>query len=415
MGKSSVDVWLWLLLVMKPFNRKTNFILYNCGYDAVTAARQIRDGGLQFLDESEKRRAEEVRSGAVEELKKTCEEHDIQIVTLDDDDYPRLLKHIENPPIVLFVQGDLKGLNERLCMAAVGTRKVSDYSKKCARSVCGTLAKVGTVIVSGLAVGADSAAHEACLEAGGKTVGVLACGNLVDYPKESRQLKRDIIANGGAVISELLPNTSTARWYFHVRNRIISGLCHGTFVIQAPESSGSLISANFAIEQGREVFCIPPCDVFDKNYSGVIPLIREGAIPVFDYTDIIDAFPLSGSIDIERSPGSSVPKAPGKPKTKKSQKTQPESVESKPAKKSSKKVSETDEKPETDPQRLTSLSPCEAELLKLLFEAPMDEDILVDKTGMEFADISEALTNLEIEGFIVRGMDGLFKPVLESE
>ena len=395
---------------MRPYNRKTNFILYNCGYNAVTAAKQIRDGDLQFLDESEKRRAEEVRSGAVNELKQLCADNDINIITFDDEDYPKLLRHIENPPIVLFVQGDIKGLNDRLCVAAVGTRKVSEYSKKCAKSICGALARVGTVIVSGLAIGADSAAHEACLAANGKTVGVLACGNLVNYPAQSKQLKLDIIASGGAVISELLPNTKVPQGYFHSRNRIISGLSHGTLVIQAPESSGSLISANFAVEQGREVFCVPPCDIFDKNYSGVIPLIRDGAVPVFDYTDIIDVFPLDSIAefdDIEYYPQLSTPKMPGIPKNKKPPNSAAES-----------KASEKDEKPkdhEISPERLTSLSPCEAEIIKLLFKNPMNEDTLIDKTGREFSEVSEALADLEIGGFITRNMDGLFKPVLESE
>lgn len=425
MEKSSVDVWLWLLLVMKPYNRKTNFILYNCGYNAVTAARQIRDGDLKFLDESEKRRAEEVRSGTVNELKQLCADNNIQIITFDDEDYPKLLRHIENPPVVLFVQGDITGLNDRLCVSAVGTRGVSEYSKKCARSLCGALAKVGTVIVSGLAVGADSEAHKACLAANGKTLGVLACGNLVNYPTASKQLKQDIIASGGALISELLPNTKVPQGYFHSRNRIISGLSHGTLVIQAPESSGSLISANFAVEQGREVFCVPPCDIFDKDYSGVVPLIRDGAVPVFDYTDIIDAFPMLESVTefsgVEYPHKSGTPKAPRIPKAPKT----PNPAESKPVKKaasdtSKKKVSEKDKTvektkaPEISPERLTALSPCEAEIIKLLFAHPMDEDSLIDKTGRDFAEVSEALANLEIEGFITRNMDGTFKPITEN-
>lgn len=415
MEKSSVDVWLWLLLVMKPYNRKTNFILYNCGYDPVTAARQIRDGNLKFLDESEKRRAAEVRSGAVNELKQLCADHNIGIVTLGDDEYPELLRHIENPPIVLFVSGDITGLNGRLCISAVGTRGVSEYGKKCAHAVCGALASVGTVIVSGLAIGADSAAHEACLAANGKTVGVLACGSLVNYPAASAQLKHDIIANGGALISELLPNTKVPSGYFHARNRIISGISHGTLVIEAPESSGSLISAHHALEQGREVFCIPPCDIFEKRFAGVVPLIRDGAVPVFGYTDIIDAFPLLEQNAPEQYAQKSSP--PKEPRTANpnSEKTAKKTA-AKPAKEaSSAKVKEPAAKPELNAERLTALSPCEAEIVKLLFNRPADEDHIIDKTGRDFAEVSEALTNLEISGLITRGMDGMFKPVLERE
>lgn len=418
----NLDVWLWLLLVMKPYNRKTNFILHNCGYDAVTAARQIRDGNLKFLDDSEKRRAAEVRNGAVNELKQLCADNNITIVPFDDDDYPELLRHIENPPIVLFVSGDLKGINERLCISAVGTRNVSEYGIRCADFVCAPLAKVGTIIVSGLAVGGDTAAHEACLNAGGKTVGVLACGNLVNYPAASAQLKRDIIAGGGALISELLPNTKLPQGYFHSRNRIISGLSHGTLVLEAPEGSGSLITANRALEQGREVFCIPPGDISDKRYSGVVPFIRDGATPVFGYGDIIDAFPL-----LERSTklppefnGAYIKnaKAPGAPKKSKSERENAESdideIENAEQSKGAAVNEQAEAKPELNAERLTEMSECEAEIIKLLFKRPADEDYIIDKTGRDFSEVSETLMALEIAGLITRNMDGMYKPLLEN-
>lgn len=421
MEKSSVDVWLWLLLVMKPYNHKTNFILHNCGYDPVMAAQQIRDGDLKFLDDSEKRRASEVRNGAVNELKQLCADNDIKIVPFDDDNYPELLRHIENPPIVLFVSGSLEGVNDRLCISAVGTRGISEYGKKCADVVCAPLAKIGVVIVSGLAVGGDTAAHKACLAVGGKTVGVLACGSLVNYPSESAQLKRDIVASGGAVISELLPNTKVPSGYFHSRNRLISGMSHGTLVLEAGESSGTLITANRAVEQGREVFCIPPGDITDVKYSGVVPLIRDGAVPVFGYSDIINAFPLlerSARIDPELSGkliGSE--KAPSAPRVKK----EPVKKEDARAGADAAPVS-SEAKPSESPanpgkpnsERLTELSPCEAEIIKLLFKRPADEDYIIDKTGRDFAEVSEALADLEIAGLITRNMDGTFKPITEN-
>lgn len=421
MEKSSVDVWLWLLLVMHPGNRKTNFILHNCGYDAVTAARQIRDGNLMFLDDSEKRRAAEVRSGTVNELKKLCADNDINIITFDDADYPELLRHIENPPVVLFVSGDIKGLNDKLCISAVGTRGVSDYGKKCAAYVCGSLAKVGTVIISGLAVGADSEAHKAALDVKGKTVGVLACGNLVNYPTASAELKRDIIASGGALISELLPNAKVPAGYFHLRNRIISGIAHGTLVLEAAEGSGSLITAHHALEQGREVFCIPPGDILDRKYAGVVPLIREGAIPVFGYSDILDRFPLLERTTELSEKYAGEAKPPREPRVMK--KTSDDS-DKKPDKKSDKKSAKkadksaggkASQKRELNAERLTELSPLEAEIVKLLFKRPSDEDYIIDKTGKDFAEVSEALTALEIAGLITRNMDGTFKPVLERE
>lgn len=425
MKKSSVDVWLWLLLVMQPHNRKTNFILHNCGYDAVTAARQIRDGNLRFLDDSEKRRAAEVRNGAVSELKRTCAANGIKIVPFDDEEYPELLRHIENPPIVLFVSGDLKGLNERLCITAVGPREISEYGKKCAEYICAPLAKLGAVIVSGLAVGGDTAAHKACLSVKGKTVGVLACGSLVNYPAASAELKREIIANGGALISELLPNTKVPQGYFYLRNRIVSGLSHGTLVLEASEKSGTLITANLALEQGREVFVVPPCDITNKRFLGVAPLMRDGATPVFGSHDIIDAFSMlefSSELPPEFNESFAVdPKAPTEPKARNTAKTEtrndngddtevPESL----PEASQAAEEQAEPKTEHNTERLTELSPREAEIVKLLFGGSFNEDQIIEKTGMDFSEVTDALTSLEIAGLITRCMDGTYKPTLED-
>lgn len=421
MKKSSVDVWLWLLLVMQPHNRKTNFILHNCGYDAVTAARQIRDGNLRFLDDSEKRRAAEVRNGAVSELKRTCAANGIKIVPFDDEEYPELLRHIENPPIVLFVSGDLKGLNERLCITAVGPREISEYGKKCAEYICAPLAKLGAVIVSGLAVGGDTAAHRACLSVKGKTVGVLACGSLVNYPAASAELKREIIAGGGALISELLPNTKVPQGYFYLRNRIVSGLSHGTLVLEASEKSGTLITANLALEQGREVFVVPPCDITNKRFLGVAPLLRDGATPVFASRDIIDAFSMlefASELPPEFNEGYAAnSKAPAEPKARKSGKSEnvDDADDTEVSESSSEKIEEQAEtNPEFNAERLTELSPCEAEIVKLLFGGFTDEDQIIEKTGMDFSEVSGALTSLEIAGLITRCMDGTYKPTLDD-
>lgn len=422
MEKSSVEVWLWLLLVMQPHNRRLNFILRSFGYDAVRAASYIRDGRLNFLNDKEKRRAEEVRMGEVRKVIRTCEDNDVSIVCYDSDEYPELLRHIEDPPIVLFVAGTLKGLNDRLCVSAVGTRKASEYGIAVTKEICGSLAERGAAIISGLAVGLDSAAHRACLDAGGMTVGVCACGILVNYPTASAQLKRDIVEGGGAVISELLPNARNFAGYFHSRNRIISGLSHGTIVLEAGEKSGSLITAACAAEQGREIFCIPPYDILSNECSGVIPLLREGAAAVYSYTDVLNAFPLlqtnggfaaltkkimesEGSVKSSDSTSNTAPKAENEPK-------KPVKPEKKPKKAAKKTDAGSDSEKDLGAQRLAGLSPLESEIIKLLFERPEDEDGIICKTEKDFAEVSEALTTLEIMGFIVRNMDGMFEPRL---
>lgn len=430
MEKCSVDVWLWLLLVMQPHNRRTNFILHNCGYDAIKAANQIRDGNLLFLSENEKRRAKEVRMGEVRKLLKQCADNDVRVIAFDDEEYPELLRHIEDPPIVLFVAGDLKALNERLCISAVGTRKASEYGIKATKGVCGALAERGTAIISGLAVGLDSAAHQACLDVGGKTVGVLGCGILVNYPADSAKLKREIVDNGGAVISELLPNARSSRGYFHIRNRIISGMSHGTIVLEAGEKSGALLTAAHALEQGREIFCIPPHDIFSRDCAGVIPLLRDGAVSVYGYDDVFNTFSLvdtgenigSGLLEKIAKNAKSVKAPPIPKKTAGASDGSSENVGKKSADKTAKTPADSPDDMR-DPakggtpnfERLSQLSPIEAEVIKLLFERPVDEDQIIGKTGRSFAEISETLTTLEIMGLIARNMDGTFEPVLESE
>ena len=401
MSKSSVEVWLWLLLVMKPYNKKTNFILSGCNYDAAKACEQIRDGKLLFLTDSEKRRADEVRMGDIRKVQKLCAENSVRIITLDDEEYPERLRNIENPPIVLFCAGSLEGLNERLTIAAVGARSVSDYTIYATEGIIAPLAKSGTVIVSGLALGSDAAAHSACLKAGGKTVGVLGCGILVNYPSENAELKREIVNGGGAVISELLPTAKSSGGYFPIRNRIISGLSHGTLVLQAGVKSGSLLTANHALEQGREIFCIPPHDIFAPMYSGAAGLLRSGALPVFAYTDIMDAFTLTSSDNAVTAGAIVEPRQP-----------EPSAVPKKSTKKAPEKAAENPEppalKPDLNEDALTSLDPREAELLKLLFGRPADADYLMEKLEFEYDETSELLTSLEICGYISKNRDGLY-------
>ena len=283
------EIWLWLLLVMLPHNIKTMQLVERYG-DVRSAAMAVRNGSCGQLDEDEKRRAEAIRSRDVSAIIARCEANGIRIVTIEDEEYPARLKTIFNPPILLFVQGELSGLDEQPVLAVVGTRKASDYGMRTTKRICTELVKNGMVIVSGLATGLDTVAHRCALSNSGRTIGVLACGNLVDYPAASRDLKRSIIRSAGAVISELPPDTGVTKEYFRYRNRIISGLAQGTFIAEAPDPSGCRYTAEHAIEQGRELFCLPPHDVFDRRYAGVISFLRDGAIPVFSHTEILDAY-----------------------------------------------------------------------------------------------------------------------------
>ncbi len=405
MAKSPVEVWLWLLLVMQPHNPKTIEVLNQCGGDATVAARKIRDGVFPFINEKEKKRAEQVRMSTIRPILEQCRKHDIRIVTLDDDDYPKRLREVKNPPILLFVCGNIRILNERICLAAVGTRNVSEYGETAAAGICTPLAKVGINIVSGLAVGADTAAHRAALDAGGLTVGVLACGMFVNYPIQSADLKREIILKGGALISELLPTTRAASYYFYQRNRIISGLCSGTLVIEAGGKSGSLLTAAHAVEHGRDVFCIPPHDILSKHFEGAATLLREGAIPVFGYSDILDRL-LEDDPDNARIKEMSAEIVRSQSEKKKASETGAHNTKTKAPEKTKTVLAD---------DLISSLDPNEAAVLKLLAEYPSQTDELMEHSDLDFSALSEAITNLEILGYIERGMDGVYSVVCNND
>ena len=199
--------------------------------------------------------------------------------------YPEKLKCIANPPKELFCIGDLKLMNMK-SIAIIGSRNYSNYGKKASKDFSYNLAQNNICIISGLARGIDSFAHEACLMANGKTIAVLGSGLDIIYPKENIELFNTIILNGGLVISEYPLGTKPQKQHFPARNRIISGLSDGVLVIEAKEKSGTNITVDFALEQGKDVFVVPG-NIYSKTSTGTNFLIKEGAIPVTNYKDIV--------------------------------------------------------------------------------------------------------------------------------
>lgn len=222
----------------------------------------------------------------VEEMLARCEKLRLSILWYGDEAYPPQLLSIVNPPVLLFYQGDSSLLQEHLLLTIVGTRNPSPYSLQVEKTICHDLVQMGFVPVTGYAVGIDITANRCALEADKPSIALMGCGLDVAYPQPHANLKYEI-ARRGLILSEFLPGTSPAPSNFPLRNRVLSGLSMGTFVIQAPARSGALITAENAMEQGRDVFCIPPADIFDKRYMGVIKYLRDGAIPVFDSRDIV--------------------------------------------------------------------------------------------------------------------------------
>lgn len=222
----------------------------------------------------------------------------IQVLTLEDKDYPNKLRQISDPPICLYVLGNKKILNNvetphqgisNNILAIVGTRKPTSYGLQIAQQFAGELVQYGFVIVSGMALGIDSAAHWSAIKNGGKTIAVLGCGVDIIYPPSNKTLYQKIIESGGAIISEFPPGHTVLKGLFIARNRIISGLSDGVLVIEGTKDSGSLITARYAAEQGREVFA-PPSPITSPLSEAPNILLKQGAKLVTAVSDILEEY-----------------------------------------------------------------------------------------------------------------------------
>jgi len=255
---SKIKYWMWLacLTNLRPrakidalehFGNNVEELFFAGGKE-LSAISGIRPGDLRHLENKSMAQAMHALD--------ICEQNDIQIIAWGDSAYPRRLSHIYDPPAVLFVKGRMPMIDEECAIAIAGTRKCTPYGDKMARKLGGDLTNGGALVVSGLAEGIDSSAAYGALSAGGKCVGVLGCAIDEVYPRFNKSLFKDVAANG-ALISEYPPGTEYNRNRFPQRNRILSGLSVGVVIVEAPERSGSLITADYATEQGRDVFAVP--------------------------------------------------------------------------------------------------------------------------------------------------------------
>lgn len=279
---------LWLVMVFGVGSPRIWKALHRYGspQKAVEVLQKPESDAALHLPEHTLRRIRQTGEAQVEEMLARCEKLRLSILWYGDEAYPPQLLSIVNPPVLLFYQGDSSLLQEHLLLTIVGTRNPSPYSLQVEKTICHDLVQMGFVPVTGYAVGIDITANRCALEADKPSIALMGCGLDVAYPQPHANLKYEI-ARRGLILSEFLPGTSPAPSNFPLRNRVLSGLSMGTFVIQAPARSGALITAENAMEQGRDVFCIPPADIFDKRYMGVIKYLRDGAIPVFDSRDIV--------------------------------------------------------------------------------------------------------------------------------
>lgn len=207
-------------------------------------------------------------------------------------EFPPLLAAIHDPPPQVYLRGDAGAdILARPAVALVGARSCSAYGRSVARSLGRELAAAGLVVVSGMARGVDGEAHRGALEGGGVTVAVLGCGIDRDYPAAHAELARRVCGSGGLVVSEYEPGVEPAPWRFPARNRIIAGLCRATVVVEARERSGALITADFALEEGRDVLAVPG-EITSALSAGANALLRLGATPVTRAEDVLELYGL---------------------------------------------------------------------------------------------------------------------------
>lgn len=315
-----------------------------------------------------------------------CAKYHIRVVTIEDEAYPQPLRDLSDAPLVLYVRGTLPNWERTVAIGMVGTRRATSYGRGAAHWIAGQLAMAGCVVVSGMALGIDGEANRGALDAGGMTIAVLGCGLDICYPPAHQKLMEDIVA-GGAVISEYPPGTEPRGLHFPQRNRIMSGLCRGVIVIEAPKKSGALITADRALDQGRDVFGVPG-NINSPQSAGVNQLLREGGAELITCAaDVLSHYP-------EESKWlTPVPQAhrPAKRKPEpKPQKT--------PAPKQEASAAEPSKPPKTD----IALSEEEKAVLRSIQDGADCVDAIIESSGLTASQTLACLTMLEINGCIRR-------------
>ena len=308
---SNTPSFHWLALALTPGlgpTRARRLVEHFGGVDAIFKATltELEAAGIQAAA------AQSLGTGrslelANDELTRASAEG-VRLVSLDDGEYPSPLKQIYDPPLVLYVRGD-PSILARHGIAVVGTRHPTPYGIGMAERLACDLAARGLVIFSGLARGVDAAGHRGAINAKGKSVGVLGTGVDVIYPKENTRLADQMLALGGALISEFPLATFPAPQNFPIRNRIISGISAGVLVVEAAEYSGTRITSRCALEQNREVFAVPG-NVTNKNSWGPNTLIKQGAKLVATWEDVWEELPVEVRVALEPAPGAES-QAPG--------------------------------------------------------------------------------------------------------
>ena len=408
--------WLWLTMIFGTGSSRL-WQAMNVFDSAKTAYYELSSGahGLKLKDNE----IRNINSTSLDDAVKyitECEKKGIHIAGCGSREYPPQLRHIMSPPAVLYYKGNISCLRSRT-ITAVGTRHASDYGLEAARRICTELAMDGIVIVSGFACGTDITSHLAAADSGRPTACVLGCGIDVDYPRENIGYRERILENGGVFISEYQPGTRPFSSNFPKRNRILAALGYAAVIFEASLKSGSLITANLTAEQGRDVFVLPPADIFGSRFSGNIQLLKEGAQLLLDSRSVLDCFRIGGAVDGEIRSEQSVQISGFGVKPLASQVQTPvekalsDKSERKPKKSAPMREKTRDTAPEptaakasdrTAPaeEAYADLTEIERKICGLLADGELHADMIAQRLEIDASELMVELTELELIGVI---------------
>ena len=391
-----LEYWIWLSSCRRLGPRQKKALLEHYRTpEAVYLSEEKALRRLEFMQGADASSLMNKDLSPAENVLALCRSRGTEIVTLFDPRYPQTLAALPDAPILLYCEGKLPDTESRPVITMVGSRTTSAYGLKYAYQIGYQLASAGALVVSGGAKGIDTAALRGALAGGGTAVAVFACGTDVIYPRENAQLFEAVRRNG-CILSEYEPGTQAFASHFPVRNRILSGLSLGTVVVEAPASSGALITADYALSQGRDVFTIPAA-LDSITMQGNLRLIRDGAILIESGQDVLGEY-RSRFPEICEKAAVSVPESK-LPAAEKPAVARPD--EKKPAPEKRKAVDNPKNGNYIDIEKIVSeLTSDEAAVLRTLENGPLTADEIIESTGLSAAKVLSAATLLEIRGYL---------------
>ncbi len=393
---AALKYWVWLSSMKGLSARGAKAVIDALGgpLEVYFASRETYDT-IEGLSEKDKALLSDKSTANASRILAECRDRGIRILTARDADYPQRLNQLYDAPQVLYVRGHMPAVDEAPTIAIVGTRSASPYGEKVSADLGYALGKAGAIVVTGMAKGNDAAAARGALMAGGSVIGILGTPINVDYPAESAALIRDVAAVG-CILSEYPPGKGPAN--FPRRNRILSGLCNGVCVTEAPEKSGALITASYALEQGRDIFAVPG-NIDSPNSAGCNTLLKEGARLVCSGEDILEEYASLYSLKLPAE------------KSERPYELQKSAVD----KERTIAYIDGEKEPEPTPEPIPEPEPPKKSvedlfggttldqqtILRLLWEGEKQADELIAATGFSAAKTMAELTLLSIRGLVI--------------